>query len=400
MPEDAAVIEDKPGKCPICGMQLYPARLDSKFWCPTHQTLVVRDGPGKCPMDGKDLVQVTLSTYWTCSDAPTEHLLDPGKCGNGQPRKIAYEIRAHGDHNPRHGGQFFMAEDQWHHVEGALPAQNLFRLYFYDNFTKPLPPSDFTARLDREMAGKVETIPLTSSPDKQTLQARLGPGPMPVKVKVWVNFKKGAREQPFDFSFDKVSVDTAAPVTTTKAPAPTTPAAKPASTASAAATPKPVPAAAPTPAPAPAPAPAQTMQAATPQPAEGGLAPRILDNPVQIPPALADALDETRLPNDTEGLLTELQTRSKEIEATVNEGNLSQVWLSATGAKTVALVLDARSSSLPERQRVLVRAAVKRIVTAAWDLDAYGDLGNREKIIEAYERMAAAVNDLKEAHAR
>src|SRR5262245_30865347 len=106
MPQDSAVVEDKPGKCPICGMELVGVRLDSKWWCPTHQTLEVHDGPGKCRRDGKDLVQVTLAEHWTCPDKPDQKLLEPGTCANGQPRKINFEVRAHGDHNPRHGGQF------------------------------------------------------------------------------------------------------------------------------------------------------------------------------------------------------------------------------------------------------------------------------------------------------
>ena len=48
MPGDEGVLEDKPGICPNpkCKMPLVPIRLDAKYWCPTHQTLVVRDGPG------------------------------------------------------------------------------------------------------------------------------------------------------------------------------------------------------------------------------------------------------------------------------------------------------------------------------------------------------------------
>ena len=59
------------------------------------------------------------------------------------------------------------------------------------------------------------------------------------------------------------------------------------------------------------------------------------------------------------------------MQTLVNEGNLAQVWLPATGTKTVALVLDANARSLPERQRVLISSAVKRVVTAAWELDAH-----------------------------
>src|SRR3954471_5377085 len=122
MPADADVIDDKPGKCPKCGMALVPVRLDSKWWCPVHQALEVHDGPGKCRRDGRDLVQVTVSEFWTCGDSADKKLLEPGKCADGAARKINYELRAHGDHNPRHGGQFFMATDAWHHVEGTYPA--------------------------------------------------------------------------------------------------------------------------------------------------------------------------------------------------------------------------------------------------------------------------------------
>ncbi len=77
MPGDEDVLEEKGGKCPKCGMTLEAIRLDSKFWCPTHQTLVVRDQAGKCPLDGKELVQVTLSETWSCADAPDAKLLEP-----------------------------------------------------------------------------------------------------------------------------------------------------------------------------------------------------------------------------------------------------------------------------------------------------------------------------------
>src|SRR5438552_18962587 len=139
MAQDADVLEDKPGKCPKCGMKLEPIRLDLKYTCPTNPE-EVHDGPGKCTADKRrDLIPVTLSLVWSC-EGQTDKFLEPGKCGTGQPRFARYEQRPHGDHNPKHGGQFFMAPDAWHHLEGTLPTAGLFRMYFYNDYSKPLVP--------------------------------------------------------------------------------------------------------------------------------------------------------------------------------------------------------------------------------------------------------------------
>jgi hypothetical protein len=71
MPEHASVHEDKPGKCPLCGMTLIPvmskpepppnattAKPAQKYVCPMHPE-VTSDQPGKCPKCGMDLVPIT-----------------------------------------------------------------------------------------------------------------------------------------------------------------------------------------------------------------------------------------------------------------------------------------------------------------------------------------------------
>src|SRR4029077_11880049 len=63
MEQDADVIEDKPGKCPRCGMTLVPGAF--VYTCPVHAA-ITEANPGKCPIDGRELVRVTMFVTWTC----------------------------------------------------------------------------------------------------------------------------------------------------------------------------------------------------------------------------------------------------------------------------------------------------------------------------------------------
>jgi len=100
----------------------------------------------------------------------------------------------HGDHNPRHGGLFFMAQDGFHHLEGALGPDGLFHLYFYDDFTRPLPTDGFHARVDeRELQPSEDGVSLTcATPEARADQVALA---------VHVRFPGSEREEPFDFTF-------------------------------------------------------------------------------------------------------------------------------------------------------------------------------------------------------
>jgi len=416
MPADAAIIAETPGKCPVCGMTLVPTRLDAKWWCPTHQTLVVRDGPGKCPLDGKALVQVTVAEHWTCPEAPETKFETPRTCGNGLPSKLVYEARAHGDHNPRHDGQFFMASDAWHHLEGTYPRAGLFRAYFYDNFTKPIPAADFSGSLivldknDKELG----SFPLTHTA-AGTLEAAIPTtlASLPLKAAAKVRFGSTIPDQRFDFNFSTFSHDPAAAGSPSLArrsqpgaglaagshPAATSPARsaprsgdsvkrtrepaerRRATTAGAGTVPTVV---------------ASAPPAATAtSPASASPTPLVLDSPLNIPPALADALDESKLPRDTAGLVAELTSRAKQVEALINQGSLAEVWLPASGTKTVALVLERQAGTLPPATRARANSAIKRVIIDSWALDNYGDLGSRDKIDAAYSDLAGAIAELR-----
>jgi len=355
MAGDEDVIEDHPGKCRKCGMTLVAARLDSVWTCATRPLLVVGDKPGKCPVDGTPLVRVTAAVSWTCKDAPTIDALEPATCPDGSAMIRKYSARAHGNHNPQHGGQFFMAPDSWHHIEGTYLPAGIFRLHLYDDFTKPL-----SLKLAREISAVLVTKDAKTGKDKEVplvrtgryLQASIGKQPFPLQLFAKVKFKPGDRENRFDFSFDAFSKEPkVVPSTTMTGGMPA------------------------------APAPVPDVPMPTPD-LSSGVDPALI--PVPIPETVPE-------------MLAQLRTRTDQIRTFIDKGAFAAIYVPAFQAKDLALALDEHKKELPDdRQRIAV-PAIARLVRSAYLLDAFGDLGNKQQIIEAYDRFSSAVKEIESA---
>lgn len=120
------------------------------------------------------------------------------------------DTRAHQDHEAKHGGVFFMASDNWHHLEGTLSAEGEFRLYFYDDRTRDISAEPFTAEARAWAKGAAEgdrkPFTISPSPKKDYLVGRIDAGlRCPVSVKAYITFKKGDKPQVFDFDFEQPS---------------------------------------------------------------------------------------------------------------------------------------------------------------------------------------------------
>jgi hypothetical protein len=158
---------------------------------------VDEDAEGRCPFCGMKLSRTTREVQWFCTERPDIVSATAGRCPDGTPMETRTVPMAHGDHNPRHGGILFMAPNGYHHLEGAVSEEGTFRVYLYDDFTRPIPVEGFEAR-----AG--ETI-MEPSSDGSFFTAAIAPSAAPVEVVLHLRFPEEEDAERFDFVFTAAS---------------------------------------------------------------------------------------------------------------------------------------------------------------------------------------------------
>jgi len=114
------------------------------------------------------------------------------------------------DHEPKHGGIFFMAPDRTHHLEGVLLPAGTFKVYLYDDHTRPILAKGFEAELQVDGRGAARKLKLLLDAGDGTLSFHGLPiERFPVDLTVWITFpgRSGVPPQTelFSFSFDGFS---------------------------------------------------------------------------------------------------------------------------------------------------------------------------------------------------
>jgi len=353
------IVESRPGNCPLCKMALVPVRLAMAWMCPLHET-VMREEPGTCPLCRRQLVQVRIAMTWTCLAQPGIDRMEPGTCPDGTPRVARRTLRAHGNHNPQHGGQFFMAPDDWHHLEGTYPQARLFRLYVYDDYSRPLAAADLRRVRARVVTREtfdpatnktteLAAFPLRASRNGAYLEVRVDPLAIPAALTAKVRVKPDAPEYRFDFTF-----------------------------------------------------PAFTKEPAFAKTTAGkrvGRAAADIGPPPAASPTGDSALISLPIPGTIPEMIEQLRTRDEQIRDLIRAGNFRAVWVPAFQAKDLAIALEPHAGNLAPRARESAEPAIQRVVRFAWLLDAFGDAGNRQQLETAYAAFASALAEVVTAFA-
>jgi hypothetical protein len=106
------------------------------------------------------------------------------------------------------------------------------------------------------------------------------------------------------------------------------------------------------------------------------------------------ALVPTAIPDTVPEMVKELRTRTDQIRGLIEKGSFGSIYVPAFQAKDIALALDEHKGDLPAEKQKVVDPAIAKLVRSAYMLDAFGDLGNKEQITEAYAMFLAASKDI------
>ena len=121
--------------------------------------------------------------------------------------------------------------------------------------------------------------------------------------------------------------------------------------------------------------------------------------PLSLPQASGPdpALIPLPIPETVPEMLAQLRTRIDQIRGLIDNSAFASIYVPAFQVKDLALALDAHLKDLPAGRRAGTSADIANLVRVSYMLDAFGDIGNRQQITEAFSRFAAAAKGIDAA---
>jgi hypothetical protein len=109
------------------------------------------------------------------------------------------------------------------------------------------------------------------------------------------------------------------------------------------------------------------------------------------------ALVPLPIPDTVPEMLAQLKTRTEQIRSFIDKGAFAAIYVPAFQAKDLALALDEHKGELTPAKQKIVEPAIAKLVRAAYLLDAFGDIGNKQQISDAYTKFVEAEADIHAA---
>jgi predicted transcriptional regulator len=115
---------------------------------------------------------------------------------------------------------------------------------------------------------------------------------------------------------------------------------------------------------------------------------------IEVASGVDPALVPVPIPETVPEMLAQLKTRNEQVRQFIDKGMFAAIYVPAFQAKDLALALDEHKKELPPEKVKIAEPAIARLVRSAYLLDAFGDLGNKQQIVDAYARFNDAVGEI------